>query len=100
MFSSLPLKMWSHVGLVISLFALLYTGRLVVPALIHGRDVPGFASVIVAVRFLGGIQLLSLGIIGEYPARVYSEVKQRPLYPVRARHGFDGGAEAAGGREI
>lgn len=88
-FSSLPLKVWSYVGFAISLLALVYAGWLVLRVLIHGRDVPGFASVIVAVLFLGGIQLISLGIIGEYLARVYSEVKRRPLYLVRGLHGLD-----------
>jgi hypothetical protein len=66
--------------------------------LIHGC--PGFASVIGVGLSLGGIQLLPLGSIGQYLARVYREVTQGVLYPVRARNGFDGGAEVAGGREI
>ena len=97
-FSSVPLKIWSYIGFVISVLALFYAGWLVLRVLIHGRDVPGFASVIVAVLFLGGIQLLSLGIIGEYLARVYSEVKQRPLYLVRGLHGFEGYPEELGAR--
>ncbi len=98
-FSSLPLKLWSYIGLVISLLAFVYAGWLVLRVLIHGRDVPGFASVMVAVLFLGGIQLLSLGIIGEYLARVYSEVKHRPLYLIRGLHGFEASRGAVSGRE-
>lgn len=88
-FSSLPLKVWSYVGLVISSLALVYAIFLVIRTLILGIDVPGYASLMVAVLFLGGIQLISLGVIGEYLGRVYEEVKGRPLYLVRDLYGFD-----------
>ena len=89
-FSFLPLKVWGYVGLIISLVSLLYAAFLVIRTLISGIDVPGYASLMVAVLFLGGIQLLTLGIIGEYLARVYEEVKSRPLYLVRESYGFKG----------
>jgi glycosyltransferase involved in cell wall biosynthesis len=88
-FSSLPLKVWSVVGLLFALAALAYGAYLVVRTIVHGIDVPGYASVMVMILFLGGLQLLSLGIIGEYLGRVYDEVKARPLYIVRQRIGFD-----------
>ncbi|OAB55455.1 bactoprenol glucosyl transferase [Phormidium willei BDU 130791] len=88
-FSSLPLKVWSYVGLVISSMALVYAIFLVIRTLISGIDVPGYASLMVAVLFLGGIQLISLGVIGEYLGRVYEEVKGRPLYLVRDLYGFE-----------
>ncbi|MFP4221013.1 MAG: glycosyltransferase family 2 protein [Phormidium sp.] len=88
-FSSLPLKVWSYVGLVISSMALVYAVFLVIRTLIFGIDVPGYASLMVAVLFLGGIQLISLGVIGEYLGRVYEEVKGRPLYLVRDLYGFE-----------
>lgn len=88
-FSSLPLKVWSYIGLAISLTSIIYATFLIVRTLILGNDVPGYASIIVAVLFLGGIQLLTLGIIGEYLGRVYEEVKGRPLYLVRDSYGFD-----------
>ncbi|TAO01132.1 MAG: glycosyltransferase [Phormidium sp. SL48-SHIP] len=88
-FSSLPLKVWSYVGLIVSSIALVYAIFLVLRTLIFGIDVPGYASLMVAVLFLGGIQLISLGVIGEYLGRVYEEVKGRPLYLVRDLYGFD-----------
>jgi glycosyltransferase involved in cell wall biosynthesis len=88
-FSALPLKVWSVVGLTFALAALAYGTYLVVRTIVHGVDVPGYASVMVMILFLGGLQLLSLGIIGEYLGRVYDEVKARPLYVVRQRIGFD-----------
>jgi glycosyltransferase involved in cell wall biosynthesis len=88
-FSSWPLKVWSVVGLAFALAALAYGGYLVARTIVHGIDVPGYASLMVMILFLGGLQLLSLGIIGEYLGRVYDEVKGRPLYIVRQRIGFD-----------
>ena len=88
-FSFLPLKVWGYVGLIISSISLLYAAYLVIRTLIYGIDFPGYASLMVAVLFLGGIQLLTLGIIGEYLGRVYEEVKRRPLYLVRESYGFE-----------
>ncbi len=88
-FSSFPLKIWSYVGLGISLLAFLYATLLIFLRLTKGIDVPGYASLMVTVLFLGGVQLITLGIIGEYLARVYTEVKGRPLYIVRQRYGFE-----------
>ncbi len=88
-FSLIPLKVWGYVGLVISALSLFYASFLVLRTLIFGIDVPGYASLMVAILFFGGIQLLSLGVIGEYLARVYEEVKGRPLYLVRDCYGFD-----------
>jgi glycosyltransferase involved in cell wall biosynthesis len=87
-FSSVPLKVWSYVGVVVSIFAFMYALFLAGLTIIRGVVVPGYASIMVAVLFLGGVQLITLGIIGEYLARVYNEVKGRPLYLVRGRWGF------------
>ena len=87
-FSFFPLKIWSYMGLIVSLISLLYALYLIVRTLILGIDVPGYASLMVAVLFFGGIQLITLGIIGEYLGRVYEEVKRRPLYFVRESYGF------------
>ena len=88
-FSSLPLKIWSYLGVAISLFAFLFALFLAGLKIIRGIDLPGYASLMVAVLFFGGVQLISLGIIGEYLARMYSEVKGRPLYLVRDTWGFE-----------
>ncbi len=88
-FSFLPLKVWSYIGVTISLVSLFYALFLVVRTLIFGVDVPGYASLMVAILFLGGVQLITLGVLGEYLGRVYEEVKGRPLYFIREKYGFD-----------
>ncbi len=87
-FSSAPLKLWTYVGTSIAAICLLYATFIVVRTLVLGIAVPGYASLMVAVLFMGGVQLISLGILGEYLSRVYSEVKHRPLYLVRAHYGI------------
>ncbi|NES05942.1 MAG: glycosyltransferase family 2 protein [Okeania sp. SIO2F4] len=87
-FSSKPLKIWSYIGISISLISFIYATFLVIRTFIFGIDVPGYASLIVAILFLGGMQLLSLGILGEYLGRIHYEVKRRPLYLVRESYGF------------
>lgn len=91
--TTLPLRIWSYVGLAISLFAFAYAVFLVAHTLIRGTDVPGYASIMVAVLFLGGINLLTLGIIGEYLGRVLVEARGRPLYVIRDLFGFDDNGE-------
>ncbi len=88
--TTLPLRIWTYAGAGASLLAFAYAVFLTLRTLIHGVDVPGYASLMVVVLFFGGINLLTLGIMGEYLGRVYTEVKGRPLYLVRERHGFEG----------
>ncbi|EKD73704.1 MAG: hypothetical protein ACD_45C00217G0020 [uncultured bacterium] len=88
-FSDVPLRVWGFVGFVVSLLSLVYAIYFVTDTLIYGTDLPGFPSIIVAVMFLGGIQLLSIGILGEYIARIFTEVKQRPKYIIEKKYGFD-----------
>jgi glycosyltransferase involved in cell wall biosynthesis len=88
-FSNLPLRMWSIVGLVVSMASFLYILYRFVRAAIHGIDVPGYESIVAIMLFLGGLQLLSLGIIAGYIGRVFDEVKNRPLFVVRDFVGFD-----------
>lgn len=92
-FSTLPLRVWSMIGVCISGLSVLYGGWLVVRTAIFGIDLPGYASIIVSVLFLSGIQLISLGVLGEYVGRIFTEVKQRPLYLVSERIGFDEAAK-------
>ncbi|SDV49676.1 glycosyltransferase family 2 protein [Chitinasiproducens palmae] len=86
-FSTLPLRVWTYLGTATALSALFYAIYLVGRTLIHGRDVPGYASLITAVLFLGGVQLIGIGVIGEYVGRMYMEAKRRPTYIVRKRYG-------------
>jgi len=88
-FSTIPLKLWTYVGLFVAAMAFVYTGIIVVRTIIFGIDVPGYASLLTVVLFLGGIQLISLGVLGEYVGRIYTEVKDRPLYLVQGAFGFD-----------
>lgn len=88
-FTDLPLRVWSYLGLLISVPSLIYAGYLIFRTLVWGVDLPGYASLMVAVLFLGGIQLISMGIVGEYLGRVYEESKQRPLYFIRDFYGFE-----------
>lgn len=79
-FSTVPLRIWSYIGAFISFMAFLYIGFLVIRVLISGVDVPGYASIMTVILFFGGIQLLSIGIIGEYIGRIFMESKTRPIY--------------------
>lgn len=82
-FSTLPLRVWTYLGTFTALSAIVYASYLVLRTIIHGRDVPGYASIITAVLFLGGVQLIGIGVIGEYIGRMYMETKRRPVYIVR-----------------
>ncbi|GAO56024.1 glycosyltransferase family 2 protein [Novosphingobium sp. MD-1] len=77
-----PLRIWTYVGGVTALSAFAYAAFLVLHTLITGIDTPGYASIMISVLMLGGIQLLSIGIMGEYIGRIAKEVRQRPLYVV------------------
>lgn len=88
-FSTFPLRLWVGAGVFISGCSILYAIYIIARTLAWGTDVPGWATLAVAVTFLGGIQLLSIGILGEYVARIFTEVKGRPNYLVAERHGFN-----------
>ncbi len=87
--STFPLRVWTYFGLAVFVFAVIYAIILSIDVLIHGVDVPGYASTMVAVLFLGGINILATGIIGEYLGRIFTEVRSRPLYLVREMHGIE-----------
>lgn len=80
--TTMPLRIWSYIGGAIALMAFAYAAFLVLHTLLTGIDSPGYASIMVAVLMLGGLNLMSLGIIGEYLGRVAQEVRNRPLYVV------------------
>lgn len=88
-FSNIPLRIWSFTGFVVASISLVYALFIVAKTLIFGTDLPGWATLVVAVTFLGGLQLLSIGILGEYIGSIFNEVKQRPRYIIARKHGFD-----------
>lgn len=85
-FSTAPLRVWTYLGLVVASLAFVYAAFIIMRTVIHGIDVPGYASLLAVTLFIGGIQLIGLGVLGEYLGRVYSEAKQRPIYIVRDSH--------------
>ena len=82
-FTTLPLRLWSYLGVLVFLLAFVYAAFTVVKVLAYGTDAPGYASVLVTVLVLGGLQMIGIGILGEYLGRIQSEVKGRPIYVVR-----------------
>lgn len=87
-FSTMPLKLVTYIGGIGTLVTSLYALYIVLRTLVHGVDVPGYASLLVAILFMGSMQLIGIGILGEYVGRIYMESKQRPNYIVRKRHGL------------
>ena len=85
-FSSLPIKIWTYIGVVIAIISLIYALIIITRTLLFGIDVPGYASILVFILFLGSLQLISIGLIGEYIGRIYMEVKERPIYVVKRIH--------------
>jgi glycosyltransferase involved in cell wall biosynthesis len=86
-FTNAPLRLWSAVGVVIALFALAFGLWIVIEHFMFGSDVPGWATLVCGMMFFSGVQLLSIGILGEYVGRIFDEVKQRPVYLVGSEAG-------------
>ncbi|MDD2057765.1 glycosyltransferase family 2 protein [Pseudomonas sp. GD03860] len=82
-FSTLPLRLWTYIGGSIALLALAHAVFLVVNKVVFGNPVPGYPSLMTAILFLGGVQLIGIGILGEYIGRIYMESKHRPRYVIR-----------------
>ncbi|KRB85134.1 glycosyltransferase family 2 protein [Noviherbaspirillum sp. Root189] len=86
-FSTAPLRVWTYIGGLGALLTVTYAIAIILRTLIHGVDVPGYASLLVAVLFFGSLQLISVGLLGEYIGRIYLETKQRPTYLIRREYG-------------
>jgi glycosyltransferase involved in cell wall biosynthesis len=85
-FSDLPLRIWSLVGAFIAAIALIYGGFVVIDALVESKQVPGWPTLTAGIMLFGGIQLISIGVLGEYIARIFNEVKGRPNYLIAERY--------------
>jgi glycosyltransferase involved in cell wall biosynthesis len=94
--STAPLRVWSYLGAIIAVVALVYAVFIGLRTIIYGADVAGYPSLMVAILFMGGVQLLSLGILGEYVGRILVETKKRPIYIIRQRIGVADPEETAG----
>ena len=97
-FTTLPLRVWSAVGVTISLISILYGCYIALSSMLFGNDVPGWSTLSAGLMFFSGVQLISIGILGEYLGRVYDEVKRRPLYLLA--HDIDNGVAGADGAAV
>lgn len=82
-YGTMPLRMWTYLGAAVAAVSFISAGMIFFKVLLYGVDVPGYASVFVAVTFLGGLQLIGIGVLGEYLGRTYVETKNRPIYVVQ-----------------
>lgn len=92
-FSHFPLRLVTQLGLAVSLAGFLYGAIIIILGLFFDRVVPGWTTLMAAVIFLGGVQLIVVGVVGEYIGRIYVEVQQRPLYLIKQKIGFSEEAE-------
>lgn len=84
-FSTFPLRIWTYIGLFVAGAAFLYGAWMIIDTLAFGNAVRGYPSLLVSILFLGGIQLIGIGVLGEYIGRIYVEVKNRPRYVLKGR---------------
>ncbi|MEE4140280.1 glycosyltransferase family 2 protein [Pseudomonas viridiflava] len=82
-FSSAPLRVWTYLGCAVSAFSFLYAAYLLIKTIFFGIDTPGYASIMITVLFASGVQLIGIGVLGEYVGRIFAESKKRPVYIVR-----------------
>lgn len=86
-FSTAPLRIWSYVGAIVALISFIYAAVIIFEKIVYGNEVSGYASIMTVVLFLGGIQLIGIGVLGEYLGRVYMETKQRPRFVISSMAG-------------
>lgn len=86
-FSTIPLRLWTYIGVIGAFFSIIYALFISIRTLVYGVEVPGYASLIVIFLFISSLQILSVGVLGEYIGRIYMETKNRPIYVIRKRHG-------------
>lgn len=99
-FSFVPLQFATYFGFTVAFFAFAYALFIAIRTLVFGREVPGYASLITVILFLGGVQLIGIGVLGEYIGRIYNEVKRRPLYVVRKKWGLGEEGQSFDGRQV
>lgn len=85
-FSSVPIRLWTYLGTIGAFLAILYAIFIVFRTLFWGNSVPGYASLFVAIIFFSSVQIISIGMLGEYIGRIYMETKQRPIYVLRRKY--------------
>jgi len=85
-FSTVPLRVWFYIGLGISFLSFIYGSSIIIKTVMLGVEVPGYASMMTSILFLGGIQLMGIGVLGEYIGRIYMESKRRPSYIVEGEY--------------
>ena len=88
-FSTVPLRVWTYLGAIVALFSFTYAGWIIAKTMVWGVVTPGFATLTSVILFLGGIQLIGIGVLGEYIGRIVAETKRRPLFLVGALYGFE-----------
>lgn len=102
-FSTAPLRIWSYLGVLGAIVSFVYGSMIIIRTLVLGSDVPGYPSLLVAILFFGSLQLISIGVLGEYIGRIYLETKKRPIYLVRRTHGAATQTQAmqmSGGQQV
>ncbi|CAK8723072.1 Glycosyltransferase [Candidatus Electrothrix aarhusensis] len=88
-FSTVPLRVWAYIGGVVAIFSFIYACWIIIKTLTWGVVTPGFATLMTVVLFMGSLQLIGIGVLGEYIGRVFEETKHRPLYIIQETHGID-----------